>query len=303
MTDDVVALLLDDRIPAARLGALLLAARKRRGWKRRRAAAEAGISITCLRDYERGLEPVPAEVCARLAQAYGDDLTAHVPLRMPVRIDDGYLVVDHDAQPVAGAGGERAVLESYTELLRRLRTVRPGQPVPLRACDLAALSTALGTDSNEIELQIVELLGCSRDEAAALRIELLRRKVILPVAGLAAGIAMLTGAQWHPAAHSDAPDQPPVPVATVESLPETTLIAEHAVAPVVDLPAPPPIEIAPPATADPAPAPEGLPAPTAAVEAPEELAPPVDPGVSIPEGEIESIIEIGDPDWAGDGPP
>ena len=82
-TGEVVALLLDDDIPASRLGAMLLAARKRRGMKRRRVAAKIGISREELRAYERGTTPVPAAVCARLAECYGDDLTAHVPLHSP----------------------------------------------------------------------------------------------------------------------------------------------------------------------------------------------------------------------------
>jgi transcriptional regulator with XRE-family HTH domain len=323
MTDDVVALLLDDRMPAARLGALLRDARKRRGWKRKRAAAPAGISASQLRDYERGIDPVPADVCARLAEAYGEDLTAHVPLRMPVRLDDGFLVVDHDAQPIPAPTSQAEVLKAYTALLQRLRTAKPGQPVPLRASDLAALSAALGSDANEIEARIMELLGCTKDEAAALRIELFRRKVILPVAGLAAGVAMLAATQVHTT--SNAPAPAPTPAAAVAEMPTTQFIAETSEAVVyerVETPAPAPVEVAPPPVVEEAPAP----APETPTELPdfgegnEEIAdiddpgdvaprpapapaPEADPGVGIPEGETESIIEIGDPAWEGEGHP
>ncbi len=198
---EVVALLLDDAMPPDRLGALLRAARKRRGMKRKEAAAAAGTTAALLRRYERGDETVPADVCARLAECYGDDLTAHVPLRVPVQIDSGDLAVGDVRQPVGTDLDD--VIAGYIDIVQRLRNTGPGDPLSLRTVDIIALAGALGRDRETIEQRIAEVLGCTPAEARHLHGELLRRKVILPVAGLAAGMAAFAGVAY--AAHSPSP--------------------------------------------------------------------------------------------------
>ncbi len=191
---EVVALLLDDAMPPERLGALLRAARKRRGVNRRDAAKAAGTTKAKLRRYERGDAAVPAGVCARLAECYGDDLTAHVPLRVPLHVAAGELAVGDTRQPV---GTDLAdVLAGYIDIVQRLRSVSPGDPLSLRTADIMALAGALGRDRDTIEQRIAEVLGCTPLEARRLHGELLRRKVILPVAGLAAGMAAFAGVAY-----------------------------------------------------------------------------------------------------------
>jgi transcriptional regulator with XRE-family HTH domain len=202
--NDVVALLLDDSMPAERLGALLRSARKRLGWKRREVEDRTGIPAALLRDYERGRLVVPPGTCARLAECYGDDLTAHVPLRVPVCLDDDRLVLGDNVRYV-NTDDTDDVLSGYVEIVARLRRSKPGEPVALRATDVAALGAALGADTHRIETRIVALLGCSRAEAKALHAELLRRKVILPVAGLAASVVAFAG---FTSAHADTPSRP-----------------------------------------------------------------------------------------------
>jgi transcriptional regulator with XRE-family HTH domain len=186
---EVVALLLDDAMPAERLGALLRAARKRRGLSRKQASAIVGITPVKLRRYERGDKQVPAEVCARLAECYGDDLTAHVPLRVPPEIGDREIAVD-GVQRTVGPDVDD-VVAGFVDIVQRLRDAKPGEPLALRASDVIALAGALGRDPEEIERRIADALGCSPTLARTLHTELLRRKVILPVAGLAAGVAAL----------------------------------------------------------------------------------------------------------------
>ena len=50
----------------------------------------------------------------------------------------------------------------------------------------------------------MDALGCTREEARTLHSELLRRKVVLPVAGLAAGVAAL-GRRARRGSSRDAP--------------------------------------------------------------------------------------------------
>jgi transcriptional regulator with XRE-family HTH domain len=201
---DVVAVLHDDAMPAGRLGELLRAARKRRGWKRRDAAARVGITTAELRAFERGDLSVPTEVCGRLVDCYGDDL--QVPMRTPVAVAD------------LASGSEHETLTDYVRIVQRLRNAKPGEPLSLRADDLAALAAALDQDPETVEQAIMELLGCSRAEARTLHRELLRRKVVLSVAGLAAGVAAVAGVQ-----SASASGNPATPPAVVAHAPTTAM--------------------------------------------------------------------------------
>ena len=310
---EIVALLLDDDMPPGRLGKLMRAARKRAGMKRRAAARRVGISADALRRYERGEAPVPAAVCARLADAYGDDLAAHVPVRVPVQLHEHWLVTAGAVQPVGGTRPDD-VLQAYAALLRRLRGARPGEPLPLRAADLAALSGALGGTPEDVERRIAELLGCSREEASRLRAELVRRKVILPVAGLAAGVAMFAAVQAGASGDGrPAPDTLAPTEATTDGAQDTVRPNDVELAPLAhEAPVPIPIDPAAPAgdeTASPAPAPSphevADPAPVSPrgeltdATVPPGLRPPDtppgdDPPVGILPGEDE-FIEIGEP--------
>jgi transcriptional regulator with XRE-family HTH domain len=182
----------DDSIPAARLGELLRAARKRRGFTRKQAAAAVRITPDELRAYERGHDIAPADVCARFSECYGVEI---VPARVPLQLDAAELTAD-DATRV------------FVELVQQLRGTKPGEALRFRSDDLAALASALESDAETIERRIMSALGCSREEAKALRHELLRRKIVLPVAGLAAGLAALAG--MHAAGAHDAPPRGPV---------------------------------------------------------------------------------------------
>jgi transcriptional regulator with XRE-family HTH domain len=208
---EVVAVLLDDAMPPERLGALLRAARKRRGLKRRQAAAAAGTTAAKLRRYEQGDEAVPADVCAQLAECYGEDLTAHVPLRVPPEVGNGNLTVGNIDRAVGPDADD--VIAGYIDIVRRLRNTGPGDPLALRTVDIIALAGALGRDREAMEQKIAEVLGCSRTEARRLHGELLRRKVILPVAGLAAGMAVFAGV----AAAAQSPSTPPAPAAQIQT--------------------------------------------------------------------------------------
>jgi transcriptional regulator with XRE-family HTH domain len=251
--NDVVALLLDDAMPPERLGALLLAARKRRGMKRKHAAAAAGTTAAKLRRYEHGDAAVPAEVCAQLAECYGADLTAHVPLRVPLHITIGDLSVG-DVRQSVGTDLED-VIAGYIDIVRRLRNTGPGDPLSLRTADIVALAGALGRDRQAIEARIAEVLGCTPAEARRLHGELLRRKVILPVAGLAAGMAAFAGVAY--AAQSPTPSSAQIQAQTISAAAPTTTTSTVApkkitksAAPTTTAPATTPPTTAPPATAN-----------------------------------------------------
>jgi transcriptional regulator with XRE-family HTH domain len=189
---DVVALLLDDLAPP-RLGTLLRAARKQTGSTRREVARRIGASPGDLRRYERGDTPVPTRLIPALAECYGDELTAQLATRAPIQLDDRRIVVGTESRTLESDDADE-MLGQYVEIVARLRSSQPGEPIALRANDLVALSSALGQDSERVEARIVDLLGCTSFEAHSLHSEMLRRKLVLPLAGIVAGLAMVSGA-------------------------------------------------------------------------------------------------------------
>src|SRR5262245_32730686 len=249
MTDDIVAVLLGDTMPPERLGELLRAGRKRRGWKRKHAAAMVRISADQLRAYENGTETIPADVCALLAECYGEDLTAHVPLRVAPELDGTTLTVAGVEQTLADAS-ENAVVAGYVDIVQRLRRPKPGEPLPLRATDLTVIAAALESDAEAIEQKIIDVLGCTRTEARSLHRELLRRRVVLPVAGLAASVVALAGVQVAHAMSNDAAPAPapvtvpgPVvapPTTAITVAPPTTVVPHPAFTPTTTIAAPAP---------------------------------------------------------------
>jgi len=312
---DVVALLLDDAMPAERLGALLRAARKRRGLTRKDVGAVVGISAFTLRRYERGEKQVPPEVRARLAECYGDDLSAHIPQRIPPQIGGGAIGAG-GLQQVVGPDVED-VIAGFIDIVQRLRDTEPGAPLALRATDVIALAGVLGHDREEIEQRIADALGCTPAVARTLHAELLRRKVILPVAGLAAGVAAFTGAAYTthtPASgariETSTLDTTPTtavrPKTTTTAVPrpKTSTTAKPAPAPTTAAPAATAATAAPPTTA-PHYTDATVPPDQQAADVPVSLAPPQpdpnDPPVSILPGETPITI-IGTADHAPDTP-
>jgi transcriptional regulator with XRE-family HTH domain len=212
---------------------MLRAARKQHAVTRRDVASRIGISAGDLRRYEQGDAPAPSSVIASLAECYGEDLTAQFASRAPVHIEAGHVAVGSVDVAVPSADADE-VLGTYIGIISRLRQSEPGEPIALRTADLVALSSALGQDPAHIEARIVELLGCTPREARSLHAELLRRKLVLPVAGLVAGLAVVAGigvaaaapgsSASTPAAPPAATAGPPPSVAANQTPPTTTIV-------------------------------------------------------------------------------
>jgi transcriptional regulator with XRE-family HTH domain len=286
----VVALLLDDIAPP-RLGTLLRAARKEHGLTRRDVAGRVGTTPGELRRYERGDAPVPPSIVAELAECYGDDLAAQFATRLPIQVDERRVVV---AGKSATADSENTddVLRTYVAIVARLRESQPGAPIALRADDVVALSSALGQDANQVETRIVEILGCTAHEAHSLHLEMLRRKLVVPVAGFVAGLAVVSGVGLGVASAETNTGRPPAahaahaPTAYATTPPAT--VAPKPVAPAVEAPAP--------AEAAPAPEPVVAEAPAPVVEPaaqsmPRPVIAPDDTPMSIPPNETVTIIQ------------
>ena len=181
---------------ADRVGAALRAARRSAGLRRRDAAARVGLDAKHLRNYERGSAQIPEDVANRLAGEYGCDPSQLLPERPTASV-----ILEPRRVSVAGASKALRsddphpdeVLRGYLGLLYEIRSTKPGTEIPLRDKDLEALADALGGSPDAIETRLIELMDVTRDEAAAIRATLLRRRLIVPAAGLVLGAGLFTG--------------------------------------------------------------------------------------------------------------
>lgn len=293
-----------EAVPPARLGRLLHAARRRRGLTLRSAARKTGIDRSILAAYERGLAAVAEEHLAVLASTYGGSVAGLTGARDVVRVEGTSISAGGRVRVLASQAGD-AVLDGYVDLIRELRGAAPGDPLPLRTADLEALAEAIGSDVDDVEARIVEILGCTPEQAAAIHRELLSRRLLRPVATVALGAAAVAGLTMPQIDHT--PTQPHLEVQVAPAAASDTVAPPTSVVPTTVAPAPTPTPtttpatvppaMAPPATAAPAPPP--APPPTvAAVEAAPPAppttvapAPPADPPVGLLPGEEFTVVQ------------
>ncbi len=230
------------------------------------------------------------------------------------------LTVDGTKVSFGGNSADRGdLLASYAAVLRAVRDARPGGEVALRTADLEVLATAVGADGHDVEARIRSLLGCTTAEAKRVHRELVRRRLLRPVAMLAVGSAIV----WGPAAAASG-DRPTLgefqerPTEALEPTPAlpgvpfeaTTTLAAATTTLLDDTPAPDtgavtsppeadgeattlpgePIEVEAPPTV---PASEPSPPPTTTAPPIVQDSPPSDvaqPDVGVPDGEAPTVI-------------
>ena len=186
----------NDEISSRRLGAALHEARVTAGLSRLETAARAGCTTRQLRAFERGeAQPDDAQM-ERLALACSRPLGAIVPTRddAPVALADGRLHVGESSTSLrSDEPPTEEVLRSYLGVVYEMRDSKPGARIPLRDRDLDALAVALGSDPEIVETRLVELMDVTREEAAAMRSALIRRRVLLPAASIALAAGVVAG--------------------------------------------------------------------------------------------------------------
>src|SRR3954464_12844599 len=181
-------------MPAARVGWLVARARAVAGITDRDLASSLGLPVRMVRRWERGdLVPTDDEVEA-IPPACGTRLTELLPRRSSVSYDTSTGIMRMGDQAVALPGNmldNDTVLAAYIGMVRRQRGLRPDQDVKVRQEDLEALGEALDLDDEELEERLVRVIGMSRAQAAAVRAQLLRRRLAVPMVGMLAGLSLL----------------------------------------------------------------------------------------------------------------
>lgn len=170
--------------------------REQRGLSRRRVARSVGVRWTSVASWERGRRHVPASTAPDLVRLYGVEVEDLRPPRRPspIRVTPEAVSVGDIRRALEGEPDVESVLERYLDAVYTLRGLRRADDLSLRDEDVEVLATELGDDPEEIERRLMQLVRCTREEARAVRKALLRRRVLIPAAGVALGVGGLTPA-------------------------------------------------------------------------------------------------------------
>jgi hypothetical protein len=90
-----------------------------------------------------------------------------------------------------------AILRRYVALVRTERVLGPADPVKLRDTDIQALASVLDVDDDDLERDLIAIVGLDAGSAAKVHQRLRRRRLAAPIAGLAlGGLGLLGARQW-----------------------------------------------------------------------------------------------------------
>ncbi len=191
-------------VPPRRLGALLSSARASNGLTLEDVVhkADGVFNLSALASIERGTTYLTDSELRWLADLYGIQTTELVPSRskLVIDLDDGVLQVpEHRRVKVDHHAGRDEVLSRYLAMVYSMRRIDPGTRITLRVDDLETLGKALGEGpsnlSGDLQVLMMDDHGLVSD-----RFELLRRKVLVPAAGILVallGAAALVLVQNH----------------------------------------------------------------------------------------------------------
>ena len=172
----------------ARVAWHLSRARTAAGLTLEEVARRSGLPAAVLGDLESGGRAVSPDELEALARAYGTDAAGLVPPRQPVGVDHDAKTLQADDH-VAAFGEASDPLSVYLSMIYAVRGVERGSRIQLRDDDVDVLSGLVGEDPEEVERRLIELMGCSREEARSLCLLLFRRRVLAAAAALAIAVS------------------------------------------------------------------------------------------------------------------
>jgi hypothetical protein len=186
-------------VPPVRLGRILHDARQAHGETLPELVRRSGLAYdeSWFADLEAGRVLLDEALVRWAGALYGVSSSEIVPARsqLVIDLDEGMISAGGRATALAStgeAGSVDAVLANYLALVYLLRDLPPGTPIPLREVDLTVLSQALQRDRRDLRTSLGRLI--SADGAAlARRSESLRRRLIVPVAGILVGLTAVGG--------------------------------------------------------------------------------------------------------------
>jgi transcriptional regulator with XRE-family HTH domain len=197
-------------VPPVRLGRLLCEAREAQGRTPSDLARGCGLAYDerWFADLEAGRVPLDDPLVKWVSALYGIDAGELAPSRsrLIIDLDEGVMAVG--ARSIALPGGQQVptfeqVLTNYLALVYLLRDVDVGTPIPLREVDVDVLAHSLQRNRRDVQSTIGRLIT---NETAALtnRSTHLRRRVIVPVAGILVSLTAVGGLLLVRSSDSDA---------------------------------------------------------------------------------------------------
>jgi transcriptional regulator with XRE-family HTH domain len=163
--------LLDPTEPAVaiRLARLLEHHRKQRGWSRRDLAKLSGDRWTSsdLKQVEAGRWPLDQSILSDLAALYEVDVTAVLPARTAVVIDQGLVSIGGLAS-VFEPWALDSLLTSYLVLVRRVRRQERLAVIDLRRTDVETLAAHLDVSGEQVVSRLGELMGVNAAQRRAM---------------------------------------------------------------------------------------------------------------------------------------
>ena len=208
-------------VPARRLAQLLAEARRHHDESLATLAERSGgaFDASDLLALEGGTHPLDDETVRRAVELYRIDPGVLAPerSRLVIDLDEGRLRAGPHEQPLTAPTADE-VLATYLSLVYTMRHAAPGTPLPLRDADISVLSRVLELTSTDVEHRLVDLMA-DPDPELAVRHRWLRRRVLVPAAGVLVAVTAL-GSLVLIDGGADEPAVPPV-VTTAVAVAET----------------------------------------------------------------------------------
>jgi transcriptional regulator with XRE-family HTH domain len=187
-------------VPPVRLGRLLHDAREAHSESLETLARRSGLAFDeeWFARLEAGQVPLDEQLVRWVGDLYGVRAGEIVPARsqLVIDLDEGAISIGNRRSPLVGAPealtSSDQVLGNYLALVYLLRDLPPGTPIPIREFDVAVLAQALQRDARDVRTALGRLVA-SNGDALAGRSASLRRRLIVPVAGILVGLTAVGG--------------------------------------------------------------------------------------------------------------
>lgn len=197
-------------VPPVRLGRLLSQVREAQGRTPSDLARGCGLAYdeSWFAQLEAGRLTLDEPLVKWVSALYGVDAGELAPSRSRLIIDLDEGVIAVGARSVPLPGGQHVptfdqVLTNYLALVYLLRGIDVGRPIPLREIDVDVLAHSLQRNRRDVQSTLGRLIS-NESTSVATRSSQLRRRVIVPVAGILVSLTAVGGLLLVRATDSDA---------------------------------------------------------------------------------------------------
>ncbi len=182
-------------VPPVRLGRLLGAARESHGESYDDLVRRCGLAFDqeFFARVEQGRAELDEPLVRWITELYGVSVGELVPARSRLVIDlaEREVAIGDRRVPMSGTTPDQ-ILVNYLALVYNLRNQPAGRPIPLRKVDLQVLAEALEMSTRSVNRSLGRIM--SADAAAVSgQVRGLRRRLVVPVAGILVGVTAVGG--------------------------------------------------------------------------------------------------------------